>query len=71
MEEFFGHLTTESPNVRTYIQEALCTMLDAFNPIQEWATTEDVTRILLIIENNINKVHPLAILEMAAKDELA
>ncbi|CAO3572429.1 unnamed protein product [Mortierella alpina] len=55
VEDFFGHLTTETPNVKTYIQEALCTMLDAFNPIQEWATAADITRILSIIENNINK----------------
>ncbi|KAF9962710.1 hypothetical protein BGZ70_007955 [Mortierella alpina] len=53
--DFFGHLTTETPNMRTYIQEALCTMLDAFSPIQEWATAADIARILSIIENNINK----------------
>ncbi|KAF9574748.1 hypothetical protein EC968_005534 [Mortierella alpina] len=54
VEDFFSHLSTETLNVKTYIQEALCTMLDAFNPIQEWATAADTARILAIIENNIN-----------------
>ncbi|KAF9277423.1 hypothetical protein BGZ68_009310 [Mortierella alpina] len=55
VEDFFGHLTTETPNVKTYIQEALCTMLDAYNPMQDWATAADIARILSIIENNISK----------------
>ncbi|KAF9951012.1 hypothetical protein BGZ72_007436, partial [Mortierella alpina] len=55
VEDFFGHLITETANVKTYIQEALCTMLDAYKPIQEWATEADIARILSIIEENINK----------------
>ncbi|KAF9128817.1 hypothetical protein BGW39_004708 [Mortierella sp. 14UC] len=54
-EGFFDQLTSQPPNVKTYIQEALCTLLDAFQPLKEWASESDVKRILTIIEDNMNK----------------
>lgn len=41
--------------MKTYIQEALCTMLEAFVPMKEWAQKGDVDRIVAIIEANVNK----------------
>ncbi|KAG0303005.1 hypothetical protein BGZ98_007067, partial [Dissophora globulifera] len=55
VEGLFGQLATQPPNVKTYIQESLCTMLDAFQPIKVWATDADVERILSIVETNMNK----------------
>ncbi|KAF9112407.1 hypothetical protein BGX27_003449 [Mortierella sp. AM989] len=55
VEGLFDQLTSEPPNVKTYIQEALCTMLDAFQPMKDWAGDEDIKRILSIIEANTNK----------------
>ncbi|KAF9434869.1 hypothetical protein BGZ76_007269 [Entomortierella beljakovae] len=54
-ETLFRQLETQPPNVKTYIQEALCTMLDAFQPIKEWASDEDTKKILTMIEDNSNK----------------
>ncbi|KAG0347308.1 hypothetical protein BG005_000251 [Podila minutissima] len=55
VEGFFDQLTSQPPNVKTYIQEALCTMLEAFVPMKEWAQKADVDRIVAIIEDNVNK----------------
>ncbi|KAF9207217.1 hypothetical protein BGZ49_000941 [Haplosporangium sp. Z 27] len=55
VESLFDQLTSQPPNVKTYIQESLCTMLDAFQPLNDWATPEDTNRILSIIEANTNK----------------
>ncbi|KAF9912670.1 hypothetical protein EC991_009406 [Linnemannia zychae] len=54
-EGFFDQLTSQPPNVKTYIQEALCTLLDAFQPLKEWASESDIKRVLAIIEGNMNK----------------
>ncbi|KAG0376841.1 hypothetical protein BGX24_007138 [Mortierella sp. AD032] len=54
-EGFFDQLSSQPPNVKTYIQEALCTLLDAFQPLKEWASESDVKRILTIIEDNMTK----------------
>ena len=56
IEGFFDQLTSQPPNVKTYIQESLCTLLDAFQPLKEWASEADVKRILTIIEDNMGKV---------------
>ncbi|KFH67585.1 hypothetical protein MVEG_06317 [Podila verticillata NRRL 6337] len=55
VEGFFDQVTSQPPNVKTYIQEALCTMLEAFAPMKEWAQKADVDRIVAIIEANVNK----------------
>ncbi|KAF9191921.1 hypothetical protein BGZ51_006479 [Haplosporangium sp. Z 767] len=55
VEDFFRQLTTQPPNVKTYIQESLCTMLDAFQPMKDWATDADVARIMSIIEDNMSR----------------
>ncbi|KAF9342618.1 hypothetical protein BGX26_007180, partial [Mortierella sp. AD094] len=55
VEGLFEQLRTQPPNVKTYIQESLCTMLDAFQPMKGWATEDDTQRILSIIEANTNK----------------
>jgi proteasome component ECM29 len=55
-EGFFDQLSSQPPNVKTYIQEALCTLLDAFQPLKEWASEAEVKRILTIIEDNMGKV---------------
>ncbi|GJJ74422.1 proteasome component ECM29 [Entomortierella parvispora] len=55
VEGFFEQLATQPPNVKTYIQEAICTMLDAFQPLKDWAAEEDTTRIVSMIEHNMNK----------------
>jgi len=49
-------LATQPPNVKTYIQEAICTMLDAFQPLKEWATEDDIARIVAMVELNMGKV---------------
>ncbi|KAF8941099.1 hypothetical protein BGZ58_002205 [Dissophora ornata] len=54
VEGLFGQLTTQPPNVKTYIQESLCTMLDAFQPMKDWATDADIETIQSIIEANMN-----------------
>ncbi|KAF9934512.1 hypothetical protein FBU30_001653 [Linnemannia zychae] len=54
-EGFFDQLTTQPPNVKTYIQESLCTLLDAFHPLKEWANEVDEKRILTMIEDYMNK----------------
>ncbi|KAF9547279.1 hypothetical protein EC957_008628 [Mortierella hygrophila] len=54
-EGFFDQLSSQPPNVKTYIQEALCTLLDAFQPLKDWATETEVKRILTIIEDNMTK----------------
>ncbi|KAF9155982.1 hypothetical protein BG015_007778 [Linnemannia schmuckeri] len=54
-EGFFDQLSSQPPNVKTYIQEALCTLLDAFQPLKEWASEAEVKRILTIIEDNMSK----------------
>ncbi|KAF9098763.1 hypothetical protein BGX23_005338 [Mortierella sp. AD031] len=54
-EGFFEQLATQSPNVKTYIQESLCTLLDAFQPLKEWAGEAEVKRIMSIIEDNMGK----------------
>ncbi|KAF9401765.1 hypothetical protein BGX21_000669 [Mortierella sp. AD011] len=55
VEGLFEQLRTQPPNVKTYIQESLCTMLDAFQPMKDWAMEDDSKRILSIIEANMNK----------------
>lgn len=55
-EGFFDQLSSQPPNVKTYIQEALCTLLDAFLPLKDWANETEVKRILTIIEDNMAKV---------------
>ncbi|KAG0202738.1 hypothetical protein BGX28_004843 [Mortierella sp. GBA30] len=55
VDDFFGQLASQPPNMKMYIQESLCTMLDAFSPIEDWATEADVARILSIIEANMSK----------------
>ncbi|KAG0331256.1 hypothetical protein BG004_001755, partial [Podila humilis] len=55
VEGFFEQLTSQPPNVKTYIQEALCTMLEAFSPMSAWAQKTDVDRIMAIIESNVHK----------------
>ncbi|KAG0080886.1 hypothetical protein BGZ90_010926 [Linnemannia elongata] len=54
-EGFFDQLSSQPPNVKTYIQEALCTLLDAFLPLKDWANETEVKRILTIIEDNMAK----------------
>ncbi|KAG0050379.1 hypothetical protein BGZ83_004844 [Gryganskiella cystojenkinii] len=55
VEGFFDQLATQPPNVRTYIQESICTMLDAFQPLKDWATEDDIKKLVTIIELNMNK----------------
>ncbi|KAF9430239.1 hypothetical protein BGZ94_007776 [Podila epigama] len=55
LKDFFDHLVSQPPNVKTYIQESLCTMLEAFSPMEEWAQKEDKDKIIAIIEANISK----------------
>ncbi|KAF9960381.1 hypothetical protein BGZ65_012418, partial [Modicella reniformis] len=55
MEELFDQLRVQGANVKTYIQEALCTMLDAFKPVKDWASDADIARIMSIIETNVNR----------------
>ncbi|KAI1309120.1 hypothetical protein EDD11_004131 [Mortierella claussenii] len=55
VEGLFEQLASQPPNVKTYIQESLCTMLDAFQPMNEWATDTDTKRIQTLIEANMNK----------------
>ncbi|KAG0371099.1 hypothetical protein BGZ54_000043 [Gamsiella multidivaricata] len=55
VQGIFDQLASQPPNVKTYIQEALCTMLDAFQPMKEWATEDDVALILSVIETNMDK----------------
>ncbi|KAG0232498.1 hypothetical protein BGW42_008118 [Actinomortierella wolfii] len=52
---FFDQLETQTNNVKTYIQEALCTMVEAFEPLADWASLENVDALVKIIEANIFK----------------
>ncbi|KAF9918544.1 hypothetical protein BX616_007987 [Lobosporangium transversale] len=51
----FDQLATQSSNVKMSIQESICTMLDAFHPLKDWATDADVARIRSLIEDNMNR----------------
>ncbi|KAK3816198.1 MAG: proteasome stabiliser-domain-containing protein [Benniella sp.] len=55
VEGLFDQLESQPASVKTYIQEAICTMLDAFKPVNDWASDVDVARIVSIIEANAGK----------------
>ncbi|KAG0238428.1 hypothetical protein BGX31_003302 [Mortierella sp. GBA43] len=55
LEGLFDQLRSQPANVKTYIQEAICTMLDAFIPVKDWAQDTDITRIMSVIETNVGK----------------
>ncbi|KAF9969044.1 hypothetical protein BGZ73_008786, partial [Actinomortierella ambigua] len=52
---FFEQLETQPANVKTYIQEALCTMLEALEQPNEWATADDTHTLVNIVESNVHK----------------
>jgi len=56
VEGLFDQLESQPASVKTYIQEAICTMLDAFKPVNDWASDVDIARIVSIIEANAGKV---------------
>ncbi|KAF9363389.1 hypothetical protein BGX34_004264 [Mortierella sp. NVP85] len=55
VEGLFDQLESQPASVKTYIQEAICTMLDAFKPVNDWASDVDIARIVSIIEANAGK----------------
>ncbi|KAG0252530.1 hypothetical protein DFQ27_008011 [Actinomortierella ambigua] len=52
---FFEQIGTQPSSVRTYIQEALCTMLEALDQPRDWATADDMDALVKIVESNIDK----------------